>query len=265
MVHLAWSTGSGQGKLQKQELAAGENLRISKNLIAACEISDVKRIVFLSALGAHSEIEDPFLKEKYEVERTLLQSKIPEKVILRCSVVCSDDGMNDPFLWSILKLMQFPMVYPVPAFRERIAPVFIDDLVKTIEKSIQSPMKQSFDLREVQGPVSYAVGELFKLVQERYVKGRRLALTGAIGEKLLPLFEVDSRRRVQMGRNRQKLERKNIKSYLTLSHPSAAQPLLQDSAETEKSKDKYLSFADVLKHGRSKPESSKGSPQKAKT
>jgi NADH dehydrogenase len=265
VVHLAWSSANSLSKAQKSDVSTGENLRIARNLIAACENSGIKKIVFLSALGASSDAVDPFLREKYEVERYLLQSRIPEKVIIRSSVICSDDGMNDPFLWSILRLMQFPMVYPVPEFREKIAPVFIGDLIKKLEKSIQAHNKSSFDLQEIQGPVAYSVEELFKLVQERFVKGRRLALTGAIGEKLLPFFEVDSKRRAQLGRSRQKLERKNIKSYLTLSNPTALASVSKIKTEVEESKNKYLSFAEVLKHGRTKSDPVKAGVHDDKT
>lgn len=265
VIHLAWSSvqngvlNSAKTSQTKSENVGGENLRISKNLISACERAGVKKIVFLSALGAEANASDHFLREKYEVERVILQSSIPQRLILRSSVVCSDDGMNDPFLWSILRLMQFPMIYPVPEFKEKIAPVFIDDLVKALERCLKDPISRKFVLQEIQGPISYGVDELFKLVQERFVKGRRLALTGLFGEKLLPFFELESKKRAHLGRSRQKLERKNIKSYLTLSHHSEASTFLESAMDLGSSKNDPLSFAEVLKHGRTKQaESTKG-------
>jgi uncharacterized protein YbjT (DUF2867 family) len=113
VVHLAW-TGGLSGSLESisedpvVSSNYSQNLLCLKNLIAAMEKGRCQRIIFVSALGASRTSRSPFLREKYHAEFLILNSKIPEKLIIRSGAVWGDRYGHDRFLNSILKVMKYP-------------------------------------------------------------------------------------------------------------------------------------------------------------
>lgn len=165
------------------------NLRMLKNLITAMEIAGTKRIIFLSAIGANRKAKTPFLKEKYLGEFAVLNSIIPEKIIVRSSLVYSRESYDDPFIRSILNIMKFPGVYPVPDHKEEIAPIHIDDLTEILFQLNHYEMEGQSSILEVTGEEKLKVEEIFRMVSDRFVKGARIQLRGSLGNTLLPIFE----------------------------------------------------------------------------
>ncbi len=196
VVHLAWQGNfigpneQIQWSLESDKL--GPNIDALKNLINAMERVGTKRIVFLSPIGAGRNASSPYLQEKYLAEFFILNSKIPEKIIIRSSIVCG--GSNDRFLRSILRVMQFPAFYPVPTSKETLRPVHIQDLVSLLSKvAVTEDFSGSAAILEMTGKEAYTVDELFKMVSARYVKGTKIPIRGPIGNSLLPLFERESK------------------------------------------------------------------------
>jgi len=196
VVHLAWQgnfVGPNeqiQWSLDSDKL--GPNIASLKNLISAMERVGTKRIVFVSPIGANRKASSAYLQEKYLAEFFILNSKIPEKIIIRSSLVCG--GSNDRFLRSILRVMQFPAIYPVPMAKKTIRPVHIKDLVSLIAKvAVTDEFSGAAAIIEMTGKEAYTVDELFKLVSARYVKGSKIPLRGPIGDSLLPLFERETK------------------------------------------------------------------------
>jgi len=196
VVHLAWQgnfvgpSEQVQWNLDSEKL--GPNIASLKNLISAMERVGTKRIVFLSPIGASRKAVAPYLQEKYLAEFFILNSKIPEKIIIRSSLVCG--GSNDRFLRSILRVMQFPAVYPVPMAKKTVRPVHVKDLVSLLSKvAVTDDFSGAAAILEMVGKEAYTVDELFKLVSARYVKGTKIPLRGPIGDSLLPLFERESK------------------------------------------------------------------------
>ena len=120
VVHLAWE-GSFQGQEGSgSSLEQTNNLSGMKNLISSAEKVGVQRFIFLSALGASEKSEDAFLREKYEAEHFLINSNIPEKVILRSPVVFGGEKSKDRFWASVHRLLKTPVFYPVPTKKKKI-------------------------------------------------------------------------------------------------------------------------------------------------
>ena len=194
VVHLAWE-GNFVGPEEKvswnlNSVNLPKNIKMLQNLLKAMERAGTKRIVFQSAIGASRKTSTPYLQEKYLAEFFVLNSKIPEKIIIRSSLVCG--GNNDKFLRSIIKVMQFPVVYPVPSKKEQIAPIHLDDITDTLAKAALMELKNSSGILELTGNESYGIDELFKMVSTRYAKGTKIPLRGMLGNSLLPLFERES-------------------------------------------------------------------------
>lgn len=194
VVHLAWEnnfvgpTEKVNWNIHSNQLP--KNIRILKNLIAAMEKAKTKRIVFLSAIGASRKATSPFLQEKYFAEFFVLNSKIPEKVIIRSSLACSNGGPNDRFLHSIMRVMQFPAVYPVPNSRDQLALIHIDDLSNILLHACTTELEDyNSSILEVRGKEMMKVEEIFRMVSMKLGSKPKIAIKGFLGNSLLPLFE----------------------------------------------------------------------------
>lgn len=202
VVHLAWQGGLAgpENKIDYDPASPGllpRNAQILKNLLTAMERAGTRRIVFVSAVGAQRSAQVPFLQEKYLSEFLVMNSKVPEKVILRSAVVFGGQGGGDPFLRSIMRVMKYP-VYPVPRRRDEISPVHVKDLASTIVAATQHAMTDAASLLDVQGGENYAVQDIFRIVSDRCVKGTRIALPGFLSNSLMPLFERTASSEVQV-------------------------------------------------------------------
>lgn len=220
VIHLAWEGGlAGPGQAVPMEPRSPapltRNAQMTQNLITAMERAGTRRLVFLSAMGASRRAPAPYLQEKYFAESLVLNSKIPEKVVLRTNVVFGGQGGNDRFLQSIRRVMKY-VVYPVPSKSEGMAPLHVKDLAQILANASTIAMADQAAVVEVQGPETYKLNELFKIVSENYVKKTRFALGGVVGASLLPLLERDRRSGPQ--------------------NPKLAHFLALDSAATEQTK-----------------------------
>ena len=197
VVHLAWAGGlagpsqpfAHGGHSRQPETA---NLRMLRHLLTAMERAGTKRLIFLSAAGASRTAAAPFLREKYAAEAMLLNAKIPEKCILRSALIWGGNGVNDRLVQSMLRLLRFP-VYPLPSSDMALAPVHLADIAEVVVNACFQAQASEAAVQEVHGGQCYAMGQLFKMVSERYIGRPRLALGGILGESLLPLLERDRR------------------------------------------------------------------------
>ncbi len=197
VIHLAWEGGlAGPGTpvsmTPRSPTPLTRNAQTLQNLVTAMERAGTRRLIFLSAMGASKRSTVPYLQEKYFAESLVLNSKIPEKIVLRTNVVFGGQGGNDRFLQSIRRVMKYP-VYPVPKKQEGMAPLHVKDLAEILVNSSLIAMADSAAVVEVEGPENYTVHDLFKIVSENYVKKTRFALGGVFGASLLPLLERDRR------------------------------------------------------------------------
>lgn len=200
---LAWQEtflGSKQEIEFSSDIAScSSNLRMLKNLIDAMENAGTKRVIFLSALGASRRANTPFLKEKYLAEYAVLNSKIPEKLIIRSSLVYSQESYSDPFIRSILNIMRYPAIYPVPHHQKHIAPLHVDDLVDVLVRLGDLTLDPHSAILEVSGDQKYKIEDIFKMVSSRFVKGTKFQLRGNLGNSLLPMFEKKAKDGHPMG------------------------------------------------------------------
>lgn len=248
VFHLAWScetpaTSELGFSMQMDAGKMPKNASISKNLITAMEKAGTKRIIFVSAIGASRHAKEHYLREKYLSELLVLNSKIPEKLIIRPSIVFGRDGQNDPFVKSIMRVMRFPLMYPVPKSKELIAPVDADDVVRILVAGYRQEFSEASGILEVTGSEAYKVSEIFRLVSAKFGSGGRLPLGGFIGDRLAALFERDSARKVNTPR---------LKDYLVLASKGEAS-VNEGSAMGPLVPKKLNSFRDCLSQGRQRP------------
>lgn len=188
IVHLAWDKNI-TGFPDSETAENTSNVSCFKSLLTAAEQAGVDRVIFVSALGADFQSKTNFLREKYAVEKLLINSTIPEKIILRPSILYDGNMERDKFLSSIRRLMRVPCIYPVPKFRRKISPLHTSDFVSLLCKLIKNGVEEANKIIEVVGPEEYSVDEVFKLISEFQVEGARLPIKFFSGNYFISLFE----------------------------------------------------------------------------
>jgi nucleoside-diphosphate-sugar epimerase len=198
VVHLAWEGElAGSADPVKWEPSTNtnltRNLQTTHNLLTAMERAGTKRIVFVSAVGASRHAKAPFLREKYAAEFMILNSRVPEKIILRSAIVWSAEDASDKFLRSITRVMKYPL-YPVPKKKEGLSPLHVNDLTDLIVAASEHELSEPAAVLDIVGGENYKVEELFKIVSDNYLKKSRFGIGGFLGDSLLPFFERDPRK-----------------------------------------------------------------------
>ncbi len=193
VVHLAWSPGLS-GLLPKKrsknpEESQTENLKALRNLIKAMEKNGTKRLIFMSALGARRGVENPFLQEKYLAEFAVLNSSIPEKIILRPSLVYSGDAKNDRLISTVAHLFDFPAVCPIPEARLAMSPLYLENLISLLIAFSSRELPVPTAILELDGGHSIKTEEFFKLVGRYTGKKKKIILRGPLAKTVLPFFE----------------------------------------------------------------------------
>jgi NADH dehydrogenase len=105
------------------------NYQGTKNLVAAARKQGVRRIIYMSNLGAGPAPEYPFLRSKWLAEEEVRQSGM-EHIILRPSIIY---GEGDQFINTLASLIRRTPVVPVPGSgKTRFQPIAVKDVARCI-------------------------------------------------------------------------------------------------------------------------------------
>ena len=194
VVHLAWNQ-SFRSRIEEalrgseDSTPFSRNLEVVENLIQSMEESGTQRIIFLSALGVSRFADSLYLKEKYQAEAMFLNSRIPEKIILRSSLAFCELSYRDRLVSAIENLMRFPWFYPIPKTKEKLAPIHVRDLCRILCHLTDQKLAEAAQILEVTGQQELSLEELFRLVSQGIGKGKQIPLKGLLGDVLTPFFE----------------------------------------------------------------------------
>ena len=108
------------------------------DLVAAAQAAGIRRFILMSALGASEETKDlvPYYHAKWEQERTLRGSGL-EHVIFRPSFIFGRDGGILPTFRRLARVA--PVTPVIGSGRQRIQPVWVDDVAAYFADSIDKP------------------------------------------------------------------------------------------------------------------------------
>lgn len=193
VIHLAWSNNlkgyENTNSQQMDNVVFTPNLRILHNLIHAMERIHTKRIIFLSFLGVNKKAEHLFLKEKYLAEFLIINSKIPEKIILRLPLIYSLNS-NDMFLNSFISLIKFPLICPIPCYKnQQISLIFLEDVIEILIKLIDVELKyQKTCIVDIVGDNILKIKDIISLISKVYYKKKKIIVNHKIGSLLFRLF-----------------------------------------------------------------------------
>lgn len=200
VIHLAWNhghpnEGASNTNLSKENRSKSVqnrygNIFLLKNLITAIEKAGNKRIIFVSCLGASRKTPNQFLLEKYLCELLIINSEIPQKIIIRSASVLSAPGSNDRTIQSLLQTMKCPGVYALPDSSASVSPIVLKDLVDIICSSVDSEaISEVPTILEIEGRESFKIGELFRMINSKYSSTSKIPIRGTLGKSLLKLIE----------------------------------------------------------------------------
>ncbi len=201
IVHLAWDgtfVRSGKSGRSDQDLRNSQNIKATANLIQAAEKSGVRRFIFLSAIGATRNSQNYFLREKYFAELNVLNARIPERLIVRSSIVFGEGGPTDKFAQALKHLMRAPMFYPIPEHRSQLSPIHVRDLSEMLSRLVAIEIGDKANIIEVVGKERLKVEEVFKAAAKRLTAGKKLPIKGALAKQFCRLLE---RENTKNGRN----------------------------------------------------------------
>lgn len=153
VIHLATS------HMQGKERA---NLYGTMNIIEACKRQRVKKIIFISSMAAKRKILDDYGRTKLEIEKAIRESGL-NYIILRPSLIYSHDNLS--LIGKSLKAL--PFIIPIIGNGNyKMAPVFINDVVKAIANSIEKKVKnKSYD---VAGAENLSFNEIISVCKKKF-------------------------------------------------------------------------------------------------
>jgi uncharacterized protein YbjT (DUF2867 family) len=158
IIHLASSERMGtKADLTKVEVQG------TQTLVAVAAAAKVKRIIFLSHIGADVHSAFPVLKAKALAEQTILHSGIPY-TIFRCGPVF---GRGDQFVQSLYRAMlTLPGIVLLPANGGMyLHPLWIDDLMAVIGMCLSMPDTENKQYC-LGGPEFLPLQEILQLIMQ---------------------------------------------------------------------------------------------------
>jgi nucleoside-diphosphate-sugar epimerase len=128
VIHLAAST-------HDNSLFHIVNVKGTKNLLEACKKNNVKRFVFISSMASTRRFLDDYGRSKKEAEE-LVRSSGLDYTILRPTLIYGKGSLGMKHTVEYIK--RIPFVVPiVGSGNSKIQPVFVDDVCKSIIKSLE--------------------------------------------------------------------------------------------------------------------------------
>jgi len=143
----------------------------TQNVVAAAVDADVKRLFFVSHLGADRASAYPVFKAKAIAEEYIRRSNI-DYTILRTAIVF---GNNDGFTTGLAQLVSsIPRIFIVPGDGESLLqPLWVEDLATCLVWALDDPATNN-QMFEIGGPEYLTFNEVVQIVMEKLRTRRRL-------------------------------------------------------------------------------------------
>lgn len=149
-------------------------------VVAAAREAGVKRLVFLSCMGAGAASQSAYFRAKWRAERAVLESGLTP-VLLRPSLILGpEDGILTPLAWLVRRL---PAVPVVGQGLERTQPVRVEDVARAIGVVLTENMGDT--TIDFGGPAYVTFRELIDLVGVVLGVSRRKVLLPASAIRVL--------------------------------------------------------------------------------
>ena len=157
VIHLASAEAHG-----REAGLQGVDIEGTALLAAAASQAKVKRLIFVSHLGAELSSAFPVLRAKAMAEQSIERSSVPATV-LRSSLAY---GPGDRFTSAIAMLLSIsPLVFPLPGNgTTALQPIWVEDLATCILWALEEP-RMVGQTYEIGGPEFLTVEQLTRLIK----------------------------------------------------------------------------------------------------
>src|SRR6266542_917514 len=152
VVHLAGTLNPPDRNYENANIAPTERL------YQALDPGRTRRIVFLSYVGASEKSRNRYLETKARSERLLRETQIP-LTVFRCTHIIGSSEAPGPTASTML-LGGKSSVTVLGSGKQRVAPVFVGDVVAAILAALESDHSGTFDL---QGPEEMTIDDLVRV------------------------------------------------------------------------------------------------------
>ena len=125
-------------------------------LVAAAKLAGVRRLVYISGAGAAPDAKRHWFRAKWRAESVLWESGIPFTIIRPTWIYGPRDAALNRFVGFARQLWMVPMTN---SGRQRLAPVFIDDVGRLAADSLVEEAA-SFQVFELGGPETLSMREI---------------------------------------------------------------------------------------------------------
>ena len=141
----------------------------TENVVAAAQAAgNLSQFVHISAVGAVNDPELPYLKSKWQAEQSVINSGLPYTII-RPSLIF---GQGDEFMNSLASLVRlFPLVPVISGGRNRLQPIWVDDLAQCIALSLSRHDLRGHTL-ELGGPDQLSYNQIVDIISRAMGKRR---------------------------------------------------------------------------------------------
>jgi uncharacterized protein YbjT (DUF2867 family) len=165
VVHLA-----GIWEETGRDTFESANLQGTRNLIEAMKEVDVKRLITIGSIGAHTHSAYPFMRIKAQMDDIVETSGLDYTTLESSAVYGPGDELTETIA---LALRRFPFFFPVPGDgRARLQPFHVDDLAKCIVACLAND-KTSRKTYIVGGPQQMTYDEMLNIIMQATHHARR--------------------------------------------------------------------------------------------
>jgi len=129
IIHLA----SAEGERRRRDLLATD-VEGTAQLVEQARLAGVRRVVYLSHIGASRISAFPFLQAKGIAEHILLESGLPTCILRTSSVFGPEDSFTNVIAMAASAM---PVAFFVPQGQPLLQPLWVGDLVAAIDLALQ--------------------------------------------------------------------------------------------------------------------------------
>lgn len=142
--------------------------RGTERVVEAAKVAAVKKLVYVSAIGAQDNPRYPYLQAKWQAERAVMRSGL-NHTILRPSIVF---GEGDEFINALAGLIRYNPLVPVAGDgKTKFQPIWVEDLVTCIVACLDEDAHKG-EVLEVGGPDHLTYDQMLDIVKEALGKPR---------------------------------------------------------------------------------------------
>jgi len=135
------------------------NVIPTQRVVSAVTPAQTRKLIFLSYVGASEGSTNRYLETKARAERLLRETGLPV-TIFRCTHIIGSPSSPGPTAASILA-SSGKSVTVLGSGKQRVAPLYLGDVVVAIESAIMSGQTGTFDM---QGPEEMSFDDLVRLL-----------------------------------------------------------------------------------------------------